>query len=72
VGWTGQTGRREISAVDLEHRLERDSVRASARRVALGSARPPRTPSDAVETKGEHQMILEKPGFGDKIKYETK
>jgi hypothetical protein len=38
---TGQTGRREILVVDLERRLGRDPVGASAHRVALGSARPP-------------------------------
>jgi hypothetical protein len=38
---------------------------------ALGSARPPRTPSNVVDTKEEQQMRLEKLGFGDKSKYET-
>jgi hypothetical protein len=56
VGSTGQTGRREIPAVDLERRLGRDPVGANARRVALGSARPPRTPSDVAETKEEQQV----------------
>ena len=71
VGWTGQTGRQKIPAVDLERKLGRDPVGASARRVALGLARPPRTPSDVVETKEERQMTLEELGFGDKSKYET-
>jgi hypothetical protein len=33
-------------------------------------ARPPRTPSNVIETKEEQQMRLEKLGFGDKSKYE--
>jgi hypothetical protein len=68
---TGKTGRREISVVDLERRLGRNPVGASAHKVALGSARPPRTPSDATETKEEQHMRLEKLEFGDKSKYET-
>jgi hypothetical protein len=41
-------------------RLRRDPVRAGARRLALGLARPSRTPSDVVEMKEEHHMRLEK------------
>jgi hypothetical protein len=68
---TGKTGRREIPAVHLERRLGRGPVKASAHRVSLGSARPPRTPLNVEETKEEQQMRSEKPGFRDKSKYET-
>jgi hypothetical protein len=48
-----------------------EAMFATTRMVALGSARPPRTPSDVMETKEEHQMRLEELGLEDKGKYET-
>jgi hypothetical protein len=61
---TGQTG-----GVDRSDRSPGDSGgrppnfawagsrQGDARRVSLGSARPPRTPSDAAETKEEQQVV---------------
>jgi hypothetical protein len=68
---TGLTGRRENSGGRPPNIALARSLLGDAHRVALGSARPPRTPSDVTETKEEQQMGLEMLGFGDKSKHET-
>jgi hypothetical protein len=53
---TGQTGRRENSGGRPPNVAWVESCQGDARRVAPGSARPPRTPSDVAETKEEQQV----------------
>jgi hypothetical protein len=56
-GVTGQTGRRENSGGRPANVAQARSRQGDARRVSLGSARPPRAPSDVAETKGEQQVV---------------
>jgi hypothetical protein len=69
--WTGQIGRREISAVDVERRFGRDPVGASTHRVVLGSARPHRTPQTSRGRRKNNRWDWKSLGFVVKCKYET-
>jgi hypothetical protein len=72
---TGGVGRSDRSPRDSGTRPRTQAregpVDSSVCKVALWSARPPRTPSDVAEMNEEYQMRLDKLGFGDNCKCET-